>query len=1015
MSVATDRQVQVNLRANVTPYIAALRQATRATGELDAALNRAAAASQRIRTATQQATAATGQQLATARLATAQYQQQTAQIAAQTAALERRAARINAQRAQSLSDTAASRAQAAATQAATAAIEQQTAALALQRAQQQALNAAESRRLATLNKIGAAATGVGGLLVLSAGVAVAAYARFEKQMSAVAAVTGATSAELDVLADSAIRAGASTAFSATEAAKAQTELAKVGISTADILGGALTGSLNLAAAGGVDLARAAEVAGQAMKIFSLQGRDVGQIADALANGANQSAADVEQLAQALSQGGLVAAQTGLDLQDSVGVLAAFADNALIGSDAGTSFKTMLQRLTPQSDEAAREMERLGINAFDASGEFVGITALAGQLQDSLGGLTTEQRNASLSIIFGSDAVRAANVLYSEGARGIAGYIDGVSQVGTAALTAATQLDNLLGDLEALKGAVETALIQNGEGANGVLREMVQNLTDATRWYTELDPSVRQAGTQLALIAGVLLVVSGGLTTLTVRAIAARNSFTALQASSPGLANALTRVGKAAGVATGLLALGAALTAVAQASDEPVPGLEATTRALLDLNAAQGTKSLDDLFESIDDGKAGLSDFGDAVDRVFNKTASQQITDWGDQSIGALVGVTGDLEKTKDVFDNVGQSLAVLVDSGDAEGAAALFDQMAVAALEQSVSTEELLTLLPAYREALARQDNTQQLAATSAESMAAQLAGLAPVTDSATEALDVLDNTIKRLTGQAFEVEIATVAYEAALDSLTASVAENGTSLDLSTDAGRANAAALQDQTTKAAGLIQAMANQGATADVLAAKTGVLRQQLYDTAIAAGFSKDEANRYASVLDTIPSVVQSEFLTPGLNAALSAAQALDRQLLALNRTTTTRIQTITSAGGNTGGGYATGGYVQGPGTTTSDSIPALLSNKEYVINAAAVARYGKGFFDQVNAMRFADGGYVSRSMAPPVTSARGAGMTVNVSTTADAPLAQHYAEQVANRVETKMRDAAAIAGLTNFGG
>src|SRR5690606_2234078 len=130
----------------------------------------------------------------------------------------------------------------------------------------------------------------------------------------------------------------------------------------------------------------------------------------------------------------------------------------LGSDAGTSFKTMLQRLSAPSGEAARLMKELGINAYDASGQFVGMEQFAGQLTDALGDMTPAQRNAALATIFGADAVRAAAVVYSEGESGIRNWISAVDDQGYAAETARVKMDNLKGDLEALGGSFETALI-----------------------------------------------------------------------------------------------------------------------------------------------------------------------------------------------------------------------------------------------------------------------------------------------------------------------------------------------------------------------------------------------------------------------------------------------------------------------------------------------------------------------------------------------------------------------------
>ena len=98
---------------------------------------------------------------------------------------------------------------------------------------------------------------------------------------------------------------------------------------------------------------------------------------------------------------------------------------------------MLQSLTPSSKQARDEMAGLGISAYDAGGNFVGLAKFAKSLHDGLKDLSAEQRNASLKIIFGSDAVRAASVLYEQGAKGIQNWIDKTNDAGNAARTAAT--------------------------------------------------------------------------------------------------------------------------------------------------------------------------------------------------------------------------------------------------------------------------------------------------------------------------------------------------------------------------------------------------------------------------------------------------------------------------------------------------------------------------------------------------------------------------------------------------
>lgn len=329
-------------------------------------------------------------------------------------------------------------------------------------------------------KFGALAS-VGGLAFAGVGLAGAGaaktFADFDKAMDGVGASTGATEAELVQLGETAIKVAADTKFSAIEAAAGIEALGKAGISTADIIGGALKGAMDLAAAGEIEVAEAAELAAGAMTQFGLSGRDVPHIADLMAAGAGKAQGNVEDMAMAFKQGGLVASQMGLSLEDTTGTLAAFASNALIGSDAGTSLRTMLLRLMNPSGEAADLMQQLGINAYSATGQFVGMESLAGQLQLRLKGLSQEQRDAALATIFGSDAIRAANVLYKEGSEGIGTWIDKVNDAGFAEEQAAQRTDNLAGDMERLGGAIQEMGITAGEAANNPLRWLVQRLEE----------------------------------------------------------------------------------------------------------------------------------------------------------------------------------------------------------------------------------------------------------------------------------------------------------------------------------------------------------------------------------------------------------------------------------------------------------------------------------------------------------------------------------------------------------
>lgn len=300
------------------------------------------------------------------------------------------------------------------------------------------------------------------------GGAITKSADFEARMSSIKAVTGSSAETMKQFHDAAIKAGADTAFSATEAADAIEELAKAGVSTKDILNGGLTGALNLATAGELDLKEAAEIASTALNAFKRDNLSVVDAANQLAGAANASATDVHELKYGLSAVAPVASGLGLSFKDTTNALAVFAQNGLKGSDAGTSLKTMLMNLQPQTKAQANMMRELGIitedgsnRFFTAEGKIKSFAEVSQVLKESLSGLTEQQQQQALKTMFGTDAVRAATIAMNEGADGANKMQAEISKV-TAAQVAAEKLNNLKGAIEGLSGSFETLQIKLGE-------------------------------------------------------------------------------------------------------------------------------------------------------------------------------------------------------------------------------------------------------------------------------------------------------------------------------------------------------------------------------------------------------------------------------------------------------------------------------------------------------------------------------------------------------------------------
>src|SRR5215218_3640722 len=291
---------------------------------------------------------------------------------------------------------------------------------------------------------------------------------FDKTMRQVASVTKVPVARIGELRKIALDMGAKTSFSARQAGEAMLELGKGGLTFAEQKAGGLSATLTLAAAGSLELGEAAGFVVQGLKAFGLRADQAATVSAALAGAANASTASVDDMGLSLSQTAAGARNAGLSIQETTGVLAAFANNGIKGSDAGTSLKTMLQRLIPETEKARNKMADLGLKFTDARGAMLPITEIAQRLKDRLSGLSDAQRSSALATIFGSDATRAATILMREGSAGLAKYIKATSDRGAAEKLAKTNTEGAAGAFERLQGAIETIQIQIGDAFLPVL-------------------------------------------------------------------------------------------------------------------------------------------------------------------------------------------------------------------------------------------------------------------------------------------------------------------------------------------------------------------------------------------------------------------------------------------------------------------------------------------------------------------------------------------------------------------
>ena len=306
-----------------------------------------------------------------------------------------------------------------------------------------------------------AGVAVGAGLGAALGGAIKVAADFQQSLANVGSATGATGDQMKAMRQEALKIGADTSKSASEAVAAMGELVKAGMSVETVIGGAARATVQLAEATGIDMVEAATLTSNAMNTFKSEGLDAATAASIFAKAANASAIDVSDLGQSLSAVGAVWSTSGQNMQDFATAVGILGNNAIRGSDAGTSLKAMLAGLTPNSKEAAAAMQQLGINAFNADGSFKSFRDIVGNLQQAFGPLNEQQRATFGELIFGSDAVRSLNVLLKEGVSGWDAFQESMAQAPSLADQSAQRMNTLNGQIEMLKGSLETIAIEVG--------------------------------------------------------------------------------------------------------------------------------------------------------------------------------------------------------------------------------------------------------------------------------------------------------------------------------------------------------------------------------------------------------------------------------------------------------------------------------------------------------------------------------------------------------------------------
>lgn len=330
---------------------------------------------------------------------------------------------------------------------------------------------------------------------------------FETSMAAVAAITRATEAELAQLRDTAKDLGATTEFTASQAADALKFLGMAGWSAAQSMA-AIPAVLDLATAAQMDLASAADITSNIMSGFGLSAASATKVADVLAAASSRANTDVMQLGSAMSTVAPIAAALGIDLADTAAAIGIMSDAGIQGERAGTAMRGVLASLAGPTTQAAEVLAKLGLTVNDVNPATNDLSVVLGRLRDQ--GVST----ADAMALFGREAASGALVLISSADKVGKFGAELEAADGEVKRMAETMRDQLGGDIKGLQSALEGLIIQLGEsGLTAMLRGLIQTMTAMARGVTGVMQSFSSFAASIDSVIGVSSTLGGAISLL----------------------------------------------------------------------------------------------------------------------------------------------------------------------------------------------------------------------------------------------------------------------------------------------------------------------------------------------------------------------------------------------------------------------------------------------------------------------------------------------------------------------
>lgn len=526
-----------------------------------------------------------------------------------------------------------------------------------------------------LGSIGAAAETAGRALTLgvtaplmtAAGAAIQTGMQFDASMSNVYGLMSSlnlSQAQMDALRDTAREMGATTKFSASEAADAMGYMALAGWDDAQVIAG-IPGVLNLAAAANMDLAKASDIVTDTMTPFGMAAERAGEAADVFAYAQANSNTTVEALGEAMKYAAPTADAFGMTLQDTAAAMGVLANAGIKGSQGGTTLNAMLRDMKNNAKNGAIAIGKTKVALTNADGSYRSYAAIIRDIDKATSSMTASQRDAALGAIFGDESLKGILATLKQGPDALDAMTEGMYACGGAAEDmAATMGDNLKGDLAILESGAQDMAIALSDWLMPAARGVVQGIADMIGKFNALDDGTKNtifrigamaaAAGPLLLNGGKVLTLLSGVNPLVVglgaAAVLAYTHSDALQGMVAKLGDGVTAFGAALESGAGFTAAFSAGLTIAfgeEAAGKVLGAIEGIKTAISTVGdvLTTVTDAVGTFFGSLFDGE-GLKQSWDNAAAVISGY------DWTALGTSILSGVTGALDAAGEWLKNI---------------------------------------------------------------------------------------------------------------------------------------------------------------------------------------------------------------------------------------------------------------------------------------------------------------------------------------------------------------------------